>query len=73
MASKADVRFKAEVLLLLNRCLFLPLVCGFCVSSMVCCAVLCVLSSYVTMLTGKRAHVDFLCLTSWCSVTVIVL
>ena len=42
---------------------------------MFCCAVLCVLSSVaiILILMEKRAMVAFLCLSSWCLMTVIVL
>ena len=38
-----------------------------------CCAVLCVLSSFVIILIGKRALVALLRLSSWCLVRVSVL
>ena len=48
----ADYRTKAVVLLLLIRCSLLPLLLGFCVCSMFCCAVICVLSSFAIILMG---------------------
>ena len=45
---------------------------GLCVCSMYCCALLCVLSSFATILIGKREPVALLCLSSWCLVSVIV-
>ena len=39
---------------------------GFCVCSIFCCTLLCVLSSLAIILTGKRELVALLCLSSWC-------
>ena len=39
---------------------------GFCVCSMFCDALLCVLSSFAIILMGKREMVALLCLSSWC-------
>ena len=41
---------------------------GFCVCSMFCYALLCVLPSFTTILMGKRVLVALLCLSSWCLV-----
>ena len=41
---------------------------GFCVCSMFCCTLLCVLSSFAIILMGKREPVALLCLSSWCPV-----
>ena len=46
---------------------------GFYVCSMVCCAVLCVLSSFAIILVGKRELVALLCLSSRWLVAVSVL
>ena len=43
---------------------------GFCVCSMLCYALLCVLSSFAIILTGKRELIALLCLSSWCLVIV---
>ena len=40
---------------------------------MFCCAVIYVLSSFATVLMGKRELAALLCLSAWCRVTVIVL
>ena len=54
--AKAAVRSKAVVLVLLVRCvLFSPVVCGFCVWSLLCYALYGVLSSFAIILTRKRA------------------
>ena len=45
----------------------------FCVCSMFCCAVLCVLSSFTIILVAKKEMVALLCLPSWCLLTLIVL
>ena len=44
--------------------------CLFCV--LLCSALLCVLSSFSTILNGKRELVALLCFSSWCLVTVIL-
>ena len=41
---------------------------GFCVCSMFCCTLLCVLSSFTIIFMGKRELVALLCLSSWCLV-----
>ena len=41
---------------------------GFCVCSMFCCTLLCVLSSFAIILTGKRELIALLCLSFWCLV-----
>ena len=46
---------------------------GFCVCSMFCYALLCVLSTFAIALTGKRELIALLCLSPWCLVMVIVL
>ena len=66
----ATVRSNAVVLLLLIRVDCYPIV-GFCNCSMVCCALLCVHSSFTIVLTGKRELVDLLCLSSWCLMIVV--
>ena len=40
---------------------------------MLCCALLCVLSSFAIILIGERELVAVLCLSSWCFVVCIVL
>ena len=44
---------------------------GFCNSSMFCCALLYVHSSFVIILMGKRELVALLCLSFWCLVVVV--
>ena len=39
---------------------------GFCVCSMFCYTLLCVLSSFAIILMGKRELVALLCLSCWC-------
>ena len=41
---------------------------GFCVCSMFCCTLLCVISSFTIILMGKRELVALLCLSSLCLV-----
>ena len=41
---------------------------GFCNCSMICCALLCVHSSFAIISMGKRELVALLCLFSWCIV-----
>ena len=54
--AKAAVHSEAEVLVLLVHCLlFLPLFVGVCVWSLLCYALLGVLSSFAIFLTRKRA------------------
>ena len=43
---------------------------GFCICSMFCYTLLCVLSSFAIILTGKRELVALLCLSSCCLVNV---
>ena len=43
---------------------------GFCYCSMVCCALLCVHSSFTIISMGKKELVALLCLSSWCLVIV---
>ena len=43
----------------------------FCNCSMVCCALLCVHSSFAIILMGKRELVALLCMSSWCLVMVV--
>ena len=45
---------------------------GFCVCSMFCCALFCVLSSFAIISMGKRELVALLCLFSLCLVIVVV-
>ena len=44
---------------------------GFCNYSMLCCALLCVNSSFAIILMGKRELVTLLCVSSWCFVIVV--
>ena len=44
---------------------------GFCNSSMFCCALLCVHSSFAIISMGKRELMALLCLYSWCLVIVV--
>ena len=44
---------------------------GFCNSSMFCCTLLCVPSSFATILMGKRELVALPCLSSWYIVIVV--
>ena len=44
---------------------------GFCNCSMVCCALLCVHSSFAIISMGKRELVALLCMSSWCLVMVV--
>ena len=44
---------------------------GFCNRSMFCCAVLCVHSSFLIILMGKRELVTLLCLSSGCRMIVV--
>ena len=44
---------------------------GFCNCSILCCALLCVLSSFVNISMGKRELIALLCLSSWCLVIVV--
>ena len=60
--AKAVVRSKAVVLLLLISCRLLLPLCGFCVCSMFCCAVLCVLSSFAIIFMEKWDLAAVLCL-----------
>ena len=46
--------------------LIVALIVGFCVCSMFCCALLCVLSSFAIISMEKRELVACLCLSSWC-------
>ena len=46
---------------------------GFCVCSMFCCALFCVLSIFAIILIGKKAPIALLCSSSWCLVIIIVL
>ena len=67
----AAVRSKAVVLLLLIRCLvYFQLVLGVRCLSLICCALLYVLSSFAVILKRKRELVALLLLSYGCLVTV---
>ena len=46
---------------------------GFCICSLFCCSLLCVISSFTIILVGKRGLLALPCLSSCCLVIVIVL
>ena len=68
-----SVLFKGGSSVVVHSLLTIAPIVGLCVCSMVCCALLCVLSSFAIILIGKRELVALLCLSSWCFVIVIVL
>ena len=58
---------------LLFLLLFIHCMCGFCVKSLFCCAVLCVFPALIRVSTGKRELVALALLSSWCHVAVVIL
>ena len=64
----AAVRFKAMVLLFFYLLLIVTPIVGFCMSSMFCCVLVYIHSSFAIILMGKRELVTLLSLSSWCLV-----
>ena len=51
--------------------LLITLIVGFCNCSIICCALLCVHSSFAIISMGKRELIALLCLSFWCLVIVV--
>ena len=69
LVTLAAVRSKAAVVV--DSLLIVTPIAGFCNCSMICCALLCVHSSFAIISMGKRELVTLLCLSSWCLVDVV--
>ena len=67
----AAVQSKGGGSVIVDSLLIVTPIVGFCNCSILCCALLCVHSSFAIISPGKRELVALLCLFSWCLVIVV--
>ena len=67
----AAVQSKGGGSVIVDLLLIVTPIVGFCNCSILCCALLCVHSSFAIISTGKRELAALLCLFSWCLVIVV--